>query len=81
MPKRPDPRFPIPAPEKAEDYVLDLLGGIVRRRPLTGEEAMAQLIRLEEDARRGNPAAQTEFARRLLTDADCLPRNIRIIYR
>ena len=48
MPKRPDPRFPIPAPEKAEDYVLDLLGGIVRRRPLTGEEAMAQLIRLEE---------------------------------
>ena len=35
--------------------MLDLLGGIVRRRPLTGEEAMAQLIRLEEDARRGNP--------------------------
>lgn len=79
MPKRPDPRFPIPAPEKAEDYVLDLLGGIVRRRPLTGEEAMAQLIRLEEDARRGNPAAQTEFARRLLTDAPDSRKNRRAL--
>lgn len=55
MPKRPDPSFPIPGPEKAESYVLDLLGGIVRRRPLTGEEALAQLNRIEEDARRGHP--------------------------
>ena len=59
--------------------VLDLLGGIVRRRPLTGEEAMAQLIRLEEDARRGNPAAQTEFARRLLTDAPDSRKNRRAL--
>ena len=79
MPKRPDSRFPIPEPEKAENYVLDLLGGIVRRRPLTGEEAMAQLIRLEEDARRGNPAAQTEFARRLLTDAPDSRKNRRAL--
>ena len=59
--------------------MLDLLGGIVRRRPLTGEEAMAQLIRLEEDARRGNPAAQTEFARRLLTDAPDSRKNRRAL--
>lgn len=69
MPKRPDDRFPIPASDRADNYVLDLLGGIVRRRPLTGEEALAQLNRLEADAKRGNPDAQTEFARHLLTDA------------
>ena len=79
MPKRPDPRFPIPSPEKAENYVLDLLGGIVRRRPLTGEEALAQLNRMEEDARRGNPSAQTEFARHLLTDAPDNRKNRRAL--
>lgn len=79
MPKRPDPSFPIPGPEKAESYVLDLLGGIVRRRPLTGEEALAQLNRIEEDARRGNPAAQTEFARHLLSDAPDSRKNRRAL--
>ena len=39
MPKRPDPRFPIPAPEKAEDYVLDLLGGT---RPHGDDDAPQQ---------------------------------------
>ena len=33
MPKRPDETFPLPSPEAPADIVLDLLGGMVRRRP------------------------------------------------
>ena len=79
MPKCPDSRFAIPASDRSDNYVLDLLGGIVRRRPLTGEEALAQLNRLEEDAKRGNPTAQTEFARYLLTDAPDSRKNRRAL--
>ena len=79
MPKRPDDRFPIPASSREDNYVLDLLGGIVRRRPLTGEEALAQLQKLEADAAAGNPEAQTEFARYLLTDAPDSRKNRRAL--
>ena len=79
MPKRPDDRFPIPASAREENYVLDLLGGIVRRRPLTGEEALAALRKIEDDAAAGDPAAQTEFARYLLTDEPDSRKNRRAL--
>ncbi len=79
MPKRPDATFSIPAPEAARNVVLDLLGGVVRRRPLTGEEALAALNRLEADAAAGDAAAQTAFARTLLTDSPDSRKNRRAL--
>ena len=69
MPKRPDPLFEIPRPAAFTEPVLDLLGGVARPRTLSGEEAIAALRRIEEDAGLGDPEAQAELARRLLTDA------------
>lgn len=68
MPKCPDPLFEIPCPSLQDNYVVDLLGGVVRKRPPTGEEALEQRNRLKELARQGDPLAQARFARTLLTD-------------
>ncbi len=69
MPKRPDPLFEIPRPAAFTEPVLDLLGGVARPRSLSGEEAIAQLARIEAAAHQGDPEAQAELARRLLTES------------
>ncbi|MFU0842307.1 MAG: hypothetical protein ACFWTZ_06860 [Burkholderia sp.] len=61
------------------ELLLGLLGGVVRRRPLTGEEALAALNSLERRAAEGDPKSQTEFARYLLTDAPDARRNRRAL--
>ncbi len=68
MPKRPDNRFSIAEPRPMSAGVVELLSGIVRRRPLSGEEALREEARIEAAARAGDPDAQAKFARRLLTD-------------
>ncbi|MDO5533005.1 tetratricopeptide repeat protein [Sutterella sp.] len=79
MPKRPDERFTIPRPEAFTLPVLDLLGGVARPRVLTGAEAIAELGRIEEKARAGDPAAQAELARRLLTEDPDARKNRRAL--
>jgi uncharacterized protein len=79
MPKKPDEIFAVPAAREEESYLLGLLGGVVRRRPLTGEEALAALNSLERRAAEGDPKSQTEFARYLLTDAPDARRNRRAL--
>lgn len=69
MPKRPNPLFEIPRPAAFTEPVLDLLGGVARPRSLSGEEAIAQLARIEAAAHQGDPEAQAELARRLLTES------------
>lgn len=81
MPKRPDPLFSIPQPEAFTEPVLELLGGVARPRPrhLTGDEAIAALARIETQAQAGDPAAEAELARRLLTEAPNARKNRRAL--
>lgn len=79
MPKRPDPLFEIPRPAAFTEPVLDLLGGVARPRPLAGGEAIAALGRIEAQARAGDPAAQAELARRLLTEDPDARKNRRAL--
>ena len=79
MPKRPDPLFEIPRPAAFTEPVLDLLGGVARPRSLSGEEAIAQLSRIEEAAHQGAPEAQAELARRLLTESPNARNNRRAL--
>lgn len=75
MPKQPDERFPIPQPQAFTEPVLDLLGGVARPRPLSGEEAIRRLNEMEARARAGDPESQAELARRLLTEAPNARKN------
>lgn len=68
MPKKPDERFPIPRPEAERSGVLDLLGGVARRRTLSGQELLAQEERLQHAAQTGDPDAQAAWAMRLLSE-------------
>ena len=79
MPKRPDSRFSIPQPEAFTEPVLDLLGGVARPRPLTGEEAIKRLAEMEARARAGDPESQAELARRLLTESPDARKNRRAL--
>lgn len=66
MPKRPDDTFPIPEWEVTASHVLDLLGGTVRARPLSGEEALAALEKLQADAKAGDAKAATRWGHYLI---------------
>lgn len=79
MPKQPDERFPIPQPQAFTEPVLDLLGGVARPRPLSGEEAIRRLNEMEARARAGDPESQAELARRLLTEAPNARKNRRAL--
>ena len=84
MPKRPDETFPLPSPEAPADIVLDLLGGMVRRRPLSGEEALKREAELGEAARAGDAAAQAHLARIVLArepNAEGNRRAVRLLRR
>lgn len=79
MPKRPDERFSWPQSDDAGDFVVDLLGGVVRRRPLSGEELLARERATEEAAKRGDPTAQTTVARRCFTEEGNAEANRRAV--
>lgn len=60
--------FPLPDVKDDSNYVLDLLGGVVRKRPPTGEEALAQLNALEQRAKKHHDLqARYQLALYLLT--------------
>ena len=79
MPKKPDERFAIPLPSVKSDGVLDLLGGVARTRPLSGEELLRQAAETERAAKAGDPAAQAAAARMLLTDSPDFRKNRRAV--
>lgn len=82
MPKRPDEAFQIPKPEDDGNYVLDLLGGVVRKRPLSGEEALRQEEEFLKQAKSGRPEAICHVAGRLLRgspDAESNRKAIRLM--
>lgn len=66
MPKTPDARFPLPQQSFTQGGVVDLLGGVVRQRPLSGEEALAELKRIAELAQKGDLDARCRYALHLL---------------
>lgn len=73
MPKRPDDTFPVPPWEVNSSHVVDLLGGRVRARPLSGEEALKALETLQKDAKAGNPDALARWGHYLIAH---LPSNL-----
>ena len=75
MPKKPDDRFSIPLPSAEGDGVLDLLGGVARRRALSGEELLRARAETERAAKAGDPKAQAALARELLTDEPDFRKN------
>lgn len=82
MPKRPDETFQIPKPEDEGNYVLDLLGGVVRKRPLSGEEALRQEEEFLKQAKAGRPEAICHVAGRLLRsspDAEANRKAVRLM--
>lgn len=79
MPKRPDERFPWPQIDPAGNYVVDLLGGIVRRRPMSGEELLAREREIDAAAAAGDPAAQTAVAKRLFIEQPNAEANRRAV--
>ena len=70
MPKTPDARFPLPQQSFTQGGVVDLLGGVVRQRPLSGEEALAELKRIAELAQKGDLDARCRYALHLLQNPD-----------
>lgn len=76
---KPIPPFEITEKNVAQTHVLDLLGGVVRTRPLSGEEALERLDELERKALEGDPVAQASFARYLLTHDVCARNNRRAV--
>lgn len=79
MPKKPDERFPIPRPEIERSGVLDLLGGVARRRPLSGDELLAEEERLQAAAKAGDPNAQAAWAMRLLSEEPDARKNRKVL--
>lgn len=79
MPKRPDERFAWPQVDETGDFVVDLLGGVVRRRPLSGDELLAREREIERMASEGDPAAQTALAKRLFMESPNAERNRRAV--
>ena len=81
MPRIPDARFPLPEKPITTHSVVDLLGGVVHKRPPTGEEALAHLNRLESLARHGNLDARVELAYHHLHNAGQQSNTNRTIMR
>lgn len=79
MPKRPDERYAWPQVDETGDFVVDLLGGVVRRRPMSGDELLAREREVERMADKGDPAAQTALARRLFTESPSAEKNRRAV--
>jgi len=79
MPKRPDERYAWPQVDETGDFVVDLLGGVVRRRPMSGDELLAREREVERMAEDGDPAAQTALARRLFTESPSAEKNRRAV--
>lgn len=79
MPKTPDARFPLPDESITQSGVVDLLSGVVRQRPLSGEEALAELNRIAELAKEGNLDARCRYAQHLLHNPDESHSNRRVL--
>lgn len=75
MPKRPSELFSFPDADPA--FTMKEEAG--RRLPLSGEEALKQLERMERAAAAGDPASIAEKARRLFTEAPCAEQNRRAL--